>query len=223
MALPSFLLQREQPAVGNAQLLLESGHVFFQLLSSLDPLKYSASLSLGGVLGGQGSCLGHSGLWSLPVSMESLDFGLACLWCLCVLGWGQGTQLPGPQQRQPQGVMLCSAAGPGLLLGCALVSSRAGLRTPGCLILKQVCLPWCLPWCQAVCCLGSPSQGGEVRVAGAISLPLWTGGLPREPHGIPSSFPSNGRALGGWVGRWLEGPSEGQSYCRGTEQCLSPI
>lgn len=100
IALPSHLLEGEQPAVGHAQLLLESGHVCFQLLSSLDPLKNSASLSLGGVLGGQGSCLGHSGLWSLPVSMESLDFGLACLWWLCVLGQGQGTQLLGLQQRQ---------------------------------------------------------------------------------------------------------------------------
>lgn len=61
MALPSLLLQGEQPAVGNAQLLLESGHVFFQLLSSLDPLKYSASLSLGGVLGGRGVAWGIPG------------------------------------------------------------------------------------------------------------------------------------------------------------------
>lgn len=50
-----------------------------------------------GVLGegGQGSCLGHSGLLILPVSVESLDFGLARLWRLCVLGRGQGTQLLG--------------------------------------------------------------------------------------------------------------------------------
>lgn len=100
MALPSHLFQGEQPAVGNAQLLLESGRVFLQLLSSLDPLKNSASLSLGGVLGGQGSRLGHSGLRRLPVSMESLDFGLVCLWCLCVLGQGQGTQLLGLWQGQ---------------------------------------------------------------------------------------------------------------------------
>lgn len=93
------LSQGEQPAVGNAQLPLESGLVFFQLLSSLDPLENSASLSLEGRWGGgQGSCRGHLGQWSLPVSMESLDFGPACLWCLCVFGQGQGTQLLGLRQ-----------------------------------------------------------------------------------------------------------------------------
>lgn len=96
IVLPSSLPpQGKQPAVGSAQLPLESGHVFFQLLSSLDPLENSASLSLegctglGGGAGGQGSCLGHSGLLILPVSVESLDFGLARLWRLCVLGQGQ--------------------------------------------------------------------------------------------------------------------------------------
>lgn len=150
---------------------------------------------------------GKSGLW-------------ACLSVvpLCV-GLGSGHPAARPAAEAAPGSDACSAAGPGLLLGCALVRSRAGLQTLGCLILKQVRLPLC----QAVCCLGSPSQGGEVRVAGAIFLPLWIGGLPREPHGIPSSFPSNGHALEGWVGRWLEGPSEGQSYRRGTEQCLPHI
>lgn len=32
--------------------------------------------------------------------MESLDFGLVCLWCLCVLGQGQGIQLLGLWQGQ---------------------------------------------------------------------------------------------------------------------------
>lgn len=45
--------------------------------------------------GEQGNCLGHSRLRSLSVSMESLDFGLTHLWCLCVLGQGQGHQLLG--------------------------------------------------------------------------------------------------------------------------------
>lgn len=45
-----------------------------------------------------------------------LDFGLACLWSLCVLGQGQGTQLLGPQQRQPggDGVFRLSAGSSGL-------------------------------------------------------------------------------------------------------------
>lgn len=62
IAWPFPSLVGEQPAVGNTQLLLESGPVFFQLLSSLDPLENSASLSFGGSAGGQRSCLGHSGL-----------------------------------------------------------------------------------------------------------------------------------------------------------------
>ena len=52
-----------------------------------------------GRAGEQGSCLGHLGLWSLPVSMESLNLRLACVWCLSVLGQGQGTQLLGLWQR----------------------------------------------------------------------------------------------------------------------------
>lgn len=51
--------------------------------------------------GEQGSCLGRLGLWSLPVSMESLNFGLAHLQCLCVFGQGQGTQLLGLGWQRP--------------------------------------------------------------------------------------------------------------------------
>lgn len=127
IALPA-PLPGEQPAVGNAQLPLESGHVFVQLLSSLDPLENSASLSvLGGVLV-VGSCLGHLGLWSLPVPMESLDFGLGCLWCLCVQP-GSGRPAAGPVQgilerhalRGPESV-------PGLLWGCALAKAELGFK-----------------------------------------------------------------------------------------------
>lgn len=67
IALPA-PLPGEQPAVGNAQLLLESGHVFVQLLSSLDPLENSASLSvLGGVLGA-GELPGAFGAMEPPCS-----------------------------------------------------------------------------------------------------------------------------------------------------------
>ena len=70
----------------------------------LSPCSFSAVLTLWstvphcpweGSTGEQGNCLGHSRLRGLSVSMESLDFGLTHLWCLCVLGQGQGHQLLG--------------------------------------------------------------------------------------------------------------------------------
>lgn len=108
IALPFPSLTGEQPAVGNAQLPLGSGPVSLQLLSSLDPLEHSASLSLVGSTGEQGNCLGAFQARSLSVSMESLDFGLAHLWCLCVLGQGQGHPAAGPVAGVARGVMVCS-------------------------------------------------------------------------------------------------------------------
>lgn len=73
--------------------------------------------------------------------MESLDFGLAHLRCLCVLGQGQGTQLLdcGRGSASSDGALLLgSLSAPDLLLGCTLVRGRAGIQTPGCLILKQM-------------------------------------------------------------------------------------
>lgn len=151
-------LSGEQPAVSSALLRQESGPVFFQLLSSLDPLENSASLSLGGVLGGRGVAWGHSRLRSRSVSMESLDFGLASLWCLCVFSQGQGTQL------LALGVLVCSLWGTAsvlrLPLGRALVGCRAGIHTLVCLIPKQV------PFLLGIHCL-------VWRGSGARALPLW--------------------------------------------------
>lgn len=78
--------------VGHSQLLavsrlLESGHVSFQLLSRKQCL-----IVFGVILGGKGVAWGHSGLQSLPVSMESLALGLGRMWYLCVSGLGQVTQ-----------------------------------------------------------------------------------------------------------------------------------
>lgn len=66
-------------------------------------------LGWGGGAGGQGSCLGHSGLLILPVSVESLDFGLARLWRLCVLGQGQVPSFWARDRGAP-GVM-CASTG----------------------------------------------------------------------------------------------------------------
>lgn len=110
IALPSHLLEGEQPAVGHAQLLLETGHVFFQLLSSLDPLKNSASLSLGGVLGGAGE---------LPGAFRAMEppcfHGKSGLWaCLSVVALcvrpGSGHPAAGPASEAVRGVMVCSAS-----------------------------------------------------------------------------------------------------------------
>ena len=77
--------------------------------------------------------------------MESLDFGLAHLWCLCVLGQGQGHPAAGLVAGVAHGVMVCSSGGPAsapdLLLGCALVRCRVGTQTLVCLVLQQVPFP----------------------------------------------------------------------------------
>lgn len=102
IVLPSSLPpQGKQPAVGSAQLPLESGHVFFQLLSSLDPLENSASLSLEGCTGLGG---GRGRTRELPGAFRATNppcfrgkFGLrACssVAPLCVRP-GSGTQLLG--------------------------------------------------------------------------------------------------------------------------------
>lgn len=138
-------MQGEQPAVGNARLPLGSGPVSLQLLSSLDPLEHSASLSLGGEYWGAGElpgafqatgplCFhGKSGLWAHPSVVP-----------LCVRA-GSRAPAAGLVAGVVCGVMVCSSGGPAsapdLLLGCALVRCGAGTQTLVCLVLQQVPFP----------------------------------------------------------------------------------
>lgn len=143
--------------------------------------------------------------------MERLDFGLACLWCLCVLGQGQGTQLLGLWQRHSWSDV-GSVSAPERLLGCTLVRGRAGIQTLVCLSLSRC------PFCGAVpsCLLpGQPQLRGErFRLLEAVVL--------RSSEGasvfLSSSFPSDGLAL-----VRSEGPMEGQSYRGGAEQRSSSL
>lgn len=73
--------------------------------------------------------------------MESLHFGLACLWCLCVLGQGQGTQLL-PRGRGSLG----SDGAFRIHAGCSgLYASevRSWAPNPVRLVLRQVRFPLC--------------------------------------------------------------------------------
>lgn len=137
-----------------------------QLLSSLDPLEHSASLSLGGSTGEQGNCLGHSRLRSLSVSMESLDFGLAHLWCLCVLGQGQGHPAAGPVAGVACGVVVCS-------LG-ALRQPRSPPRLCASEVWSGHSDPGGSGSSAGALTAGQPERGGEgFGLLWARALPLW--------------------------------------------------